>query len=251
MRKANSHKTFCYFSKQARCFSHLSSSSLFAPCNGTRALEVRCLIWGCQHLVVWLLSVSILEVCVLCVRHALLEVSASEWPVVARLASLVIASGLVLWFKFQTAIAILLGVCLFVVVVLAWCVDILREGVRGDCIILVVDGLKIGMLLFIFREVCFFGAFFWRFFHASLIPRLLVASLWPPTSVEPFNPLQIPLLNTAVLLARGVTITWSHHLITSAEGCLVPLAFTVGLGIYFSSCMVLLSLLLQVSMGYM
>jgi len=30
----------------------LSSSSLFAPCNGTRALEVRCLIWGCQHLVV-------------------------------------------------------------------------------------------------------------------------------------------------------------------------------------------------------
>jgi len=120
-------------------------------------------------------------------------------------------------------------------VMIAWWVDVSREGVGGDYTGVVVDGLKIGILLFIFSEVCFFGAFFWGFFHSSFTPSLELAGVWPPSSVEVFNPFQVPLLNTAVLLSRGVTVTWSHHLITAGAPSLIPLIFTIILGAYFSS----------------
>ena len=81
----------------------------------------------------------------------------------------------------------------------------------------------------------FFVGFFWRFFHSSFTPTLELSSLWPPSSLEVFNPFQVPILNTAVLLASGVTITWSHHLILAGAPNLIPLAFTILLGAYFSS----------------
>jgi len=120
-------------------------------------------------------------------------------------------------------------------VMIAWWVDISHEGVGGDYTGVVQGGLKIGILLFIFRELCFFGSFFWGFFHSSLTPCLELAGLWPPSSHEVFNPFQVPLLNTALLLTRGVTITWSHHLITVGAPSLIPLIFTIILGAYFSS----------------
>jgi heme/copper-type cytochrome/quinol oxidase subunit 3 len=39
-------------------------------------------------------------------------------------------------------------------------VDVVGESLGGEYTPLIVDGLKLGMLLFILREVCFFGAFF-------------------------------------------------------------------------------------------
>jgi cytochrome c oxidase subunit 3 len=88
----------------------------------------------------------------------------------------------------------------------------------------------------IISEVFFFISFFWAFFHRSLSPTIELGSTWPPTGILPFNPLQIPLLNTAILLASGVIVTWAHHglLENNYTQGLQGLFFTVLLGIYFT-----------------
>ena len=57
------------------------------------------------------------------------------------------------------------------------------------------------------------------------------------TGIQPFNPIQIPLLNTAILLASGVTVTRAHHglLENNATQATQGLFFTVLLGLYFTA----------------
>jgi len=48
---------------------------------------------------------------------------------------------------------------------LVWWRDVIREGAyMGSHTSRVMTGLRVGMILFILSEVCFFGAFFWAFF---------------------------------------------------------------------------------------
>ena len=60
--------------------------------------------------------------------------------------------------------------------------------------------------------------------------------MWPPKGIEPLNPFSVPLLNTAVLLSSGATVTWAHHAIISGqrEEAIRGLTITVVLGIIFT-----------------
>jgi len=82
-----------------------------------------------------------------------------------------------------------------------------------------------------------FFAFFWAFFHRRLAPTPELGCNWPPTGIHPLNPFAIPLLNTAVLLASGVTVTWAHHRLTEGnrQNAIQALTLTVALGIYFTN----------------
>lgn len=126
---------------------------------------------------------------------------------------------------------------LILLVIIQWWRDISCEAtIQGRHTGIVELGIRWGIGLFIISEVFFFFSFFWAFFHRRLRPTIELGGLWPPLGIEVFNPWQVPLLNTLVLLRSGITVTWSHHAITAGEHseAVIRLIYTVALGIYFT-----------------
>jgi len=93
------------------------------------------------------------------------------------------------------------------------------------------------MTLFIASEVMFFVAWFWAYFNASLFPTEAIGGTWPPPDIKTFDPWDIPLINTLILLLSGTTATWAHHALieeNDRKGLLHGLILTVFLGFIFS-----------------
>merc|ERR1712228_1116162 len=85
--------------------------------------------------------------------------------------------------------------------------DVSREGALLGLHTSIVElGLRRGIALFIVSEVFFFLRFFWAFFHSSLSPNVDIGSIWPPFGIKVFNPFQVPLLNTIVLISSGIRV---------------------------------------------
>ena len=93
------------------------------------------------------------------------------------------------------------------------------------------------MLLFIVSEVMFFLAFFWAFFHSSVLPSIEIGGVWPPAGIDVLNAFDVPLVNTVVLLTSGATCTWAHHSIVAGDknGSVNGLLLTVALGVFFTA----------------
>jgi len=161
----------------------------------------------------------------------------SPWPLTGSMGAFILTVGLASWFHGYGIICILLGLIIILATILQWWRDIIREGTFiGHHTSLVTTGLRWGIILFILSEVLFFFAFFWAFFHRSLAPTPELGCSWPPTGIDPINPFSVPLLNTAVLLSSGVTVTWAHHRLIEGnrtEG-IQALLLTVSLGTYFT-----------------
>nr|UQJ75175.1 cytochrome c oxidase subunit III [Marginitermes cactiphagus] len=170
-------------------------------------------------------------------NHPFHLVEQSPWPITGAIGAMITLSGMIKWFHQYNQELMLMGSLIMILTMIQWWRDIVREGTyQGLHTIVVTKGLRWGMILFIISEVLFFMSFFWAFFHSSLSPTVELGSTWPPTGILPFNPLQIPLLNTAILLASGVTVTWAHHSLLEdnySQG-MQGLFFTVILGIYFT-----------------
>nr|AVN67899.1 cytochrome c oxidase subunit 3 [Epilampra maya] len=171
-------------------------------------------------------------------NHPFHLVDKSPWPLTGAIGALIMMTGLIKWFHQFNNQLMFVGMIIMILTMIQWWRDIVREGTyQGLHTKFVTKGLRWGMILFIISEVFFFISFFWAFFHSSLSPTIEIGSLWPPMGIEPFNPLQIPLLNTAILLSSGVTVTWAHHglLENNYSQALQGLFLTVILGLYFTA----------------
>nr|YP_009515320.1 cytochrome c oxidase subunit III [Limnadia lenticularis]AXH81653.1 cytochrome c oxidase subunit III [Limnadia lenticularis] len=171
-------------------------------------------------------------------NHPYHLVDQSPWPILGAFAALTLVTGLVKWFHTFSMDLLVVGLVCILLVMIQWWRDITREGTFQGCHTNAVAlGLRWGMILFIASEVLFFVSFFWAFFHSSLSPAIDIGSCWPPQGIKTFNPFQIPLLNTAILLASGATITWAHHGLMSSnyDQCKQGLLVTVILGMYFTA----------------
>lgn len=170
-------------------------------------------------------------------NHPFHLVDYRPWPLTASIGTITTAAGLIKWFHQYNNSLFLLGNIIIIITIYQWWRDVYRESTfQGLHTNKVITGLTWGIILFILSEILFFISFFWSFFHRSLSPSIELGSIWPPAGITPFNPFQIPLLNTVILLTSGITVTWAHHSLIEGNHSQTTqsLFFTVLLGIYFT-----------------
>nr|YP_010703314.1 cytochrome c oxidase subunit III [Anastatus shichengensis]WCO11517.1 cytochrome c oxidase subunit 3 [Anastatus shichengensis] len=164
-------------------------------------------------------------------------VTLSPWPILLSFSVMISFIGVMNWFNNFSFWMMIFGIILLILVFFQWWRDVIRESTfQGFHTLKVLMGMKMGMILFIVSEVMFFLSIFWCYFHMFLSPSVEIGSIWPPKNIETFNPFEIPLLNTLILLSSGVLITWSHHslLCNNKNESLLSLFLTIFLGIIFS-----------------
>lgn len=192
-------------------------------------------------------------------KHPYHLVDPSPWPFVGSMAAFVLTFAVVLklhpsmlgagienFVNFMGWWIIAPGMLLVLYTMLRWWLDVVHEAEVGKHHTPVVQiGLRYGMALFIASEVMFFAAFFWAFFDNSLFatdPQQFVrydaiGGIWPPKGTKVFDPWDLPLLNTMILLLSGVTVTWAHHALREGhrKDVLQALGITVFLGLCFTA----------------
>jgi heme/copper-type cytochrome/quinol oxidase subunit 3 len=95
-----------------------------------------------------------------------------------------------------------------------WMNELTMEIFEGRNTSYVCQNIRIGWSLFILSEAMLFFGFFWAFFHSSLSPAMEIGFVWPPKGIEVFNPWEIPLANTVILLSSGAFATRAHYLVS-------------------------------------
>jgi cytochrome c oxidase subunit 3 len=171
--------------------------------------------------------------------HPFHLVSPSPWPLSISINLLTLTTaGVSYAHKFNNSgYLVLIAFILVCSTMTLWFRDVISEGTFiGNHTLAVQRGINMGVALFIVSEALFFLAIFWAYFHSALSPTVELGGEWPPIGIDAINAFELPLLNTMLLLASGVTITYAHHSIIQGNrnASLYGTVFTIVLAIIFT-----------------
>ncbi|SFC40220.1 cytochrome c oxidase subunit 3 [Marinospirillum celere] len=161
----------------------------------------------------------------------------SKWPIISVifLGFLAVGAGMLMT-SGSGLIPFLIGFVGTLWVMYGWFMDVFKESQAGLYDAQMDRSFRQGMAWFIFSEVMFFAAFFGTLFYIRVfaLPWLdgegakgVTALLWPDfvatwplmTTPDPsiggpdaiVNPWTLPLINTLLLVASSITLTFAHH----------------------------------------
>lgn len=139
------------------------------------------------------------------------SVKPSWWPLIVRVSLFSLPVRILRALTLKEVWSFFLSIIIVIIVILFWFRDIMRERrFLGNFSLLTQLGFKVGILFFICREIIFFFRIFWTYFHYIFIFSGELGFTWP-ISFDKVNIFSIPLLNTLLLLTRGLTLTLSHN----------------------------------------
>jgi len=168
--------------------------------------------------------------------NPLLPLQSSLWPLLVSLNLFSIFTSIIFLLSNKlSALRAVVSVIRLLLVCFLWWKDISIESNLGYHTHKLEIRIRVGMLFFILSEVFFFVSFFWAFYDAALTPTIEIGIQWPPKGITTLSIYSVPLLNTLLLLRRGITVTWAHHalIINLYWKRVIALLVTTFLGCYF------------------
>lgn len=90
--------------------------------------------------------------------------------------------------------------------------------------------------MFLVSEFRLFVSFFWAFFASSLTPTARIGQSWPPKGINVIKPLDVPLLNSRLLITSAITVTSAHKYLRLGQKKITLFYFklTIRLGLMFT-----------------
>lgn len=127
---------------------------------------------------------------------------------------------------------VLIEFILLLLSIILWVNDIVQETNKGIHSTITTDNFKLGFIIFIVREIIFFFSFFWLLFRNNFSPNPEIGIRYVLIK-KYINPIGVPLLNSLILLTRGITLTLHHYQIIIQKKDYKFIILTIILGIYF------------------
>jgi cytochrome c oxidase subunit 3 len=166
----------------------------------------------------------------------------SPWPILSSLNLIFLTFNLICFFSYNFNIhIILLNFIVLFIIFFSWWSDVITESsFRGFHNKYIIKITTFRIIIFIISEIFFFIRFFWTFFHFLFSPDIIIGIIWPCSGILIINFLNLPLLNSILLLRRGCFVTWSHYKILRKKliSSKLRLLFTIILGIIFILCQI-------------